>query len=499
MNDQATKQEYAEEIARCIETPRYFIETYVKIQDKVKRGWVPFTLWPEQVRAYNIIRSNKKVVILKARQLGLTWLVLADILYETLFNPISTALMFSRRDTEAIALLNDRFAGMFKRLPEWMRPEASNIIIEKDSAHLLQISNGSTVRAFPTTGGDSYAGTYAFADEFDLVPNQQEMLTAVEPTIEEGGKLVLLSRADKKKPMNMFKNIYKAAKKKENDYTAVFLPWFAHPERSAEWYEKKKQSEMSTKGTLDDLLEQYPATDLEALQGRTLDKRIPPTFLNRCYIEEDPLRDLPNGCPWVPGLAIFQPVDLRKDKGGNLAERYAIGADPAEGNPTSDPSSFTVLNARTGEEVATVNGRIQTTQFARYIDTIGTYYNRAAVLVERNNHGHAVIGWLLENSYLPMLEGYEALQEGNVSNQDRKIIKYGWFNNQKGKSLLYNAVTDAFRDGDVLLHSFATYTELASIDGSTLLAPEGMHDDRADGFSLAVVAVNMLVNNWIMG
>jgi hypothetical protein len=40
----------------------------------------------------------------------------------------------------------------------------------------------------------------------------------------------------------------------------------------------------------------------------------------------------------------------------------------------------------------------------------------------------------------------------------------------------------------VLVHSLATLTQLASIDGSTLRAPEGEHDDRADALALACAA-----------
>jgi hypothetical protein len=40
----------------------------------------------------------------------------------------------------------------------------------------------------------------------------------------------------------------------------------------------------------------------------------------------------------------------------------------------------------------------------------------------------------------------------------------------------------------VVLHSFGTFTQLASIDGGTLRAPDGQFDDRADGFALAVCA-----------
>ena len=39
--------------------------------------------------------------------------------------------------------------------------------------------------------------------------------------------------------------------------------------------------------------------------------------------------------------------------------RYVVGADPAEGNPTSDPSALEVLDADSGEEVASLAGRYE--------------------------------------------------------------------------------------------------------------------------------------------
>ena len=65
--------------------------------------------------------------------------------------------------------------------------------------------------------------------------------------------------------------------------------------------------------------------------------------------------------------------------------------------------------------------------------------------------------------------------------------KLGWNSNALGKSIMYNDLADAFRNEDVTLHSFATYQQIAGIEGSTLRAPEGQMDDRADAFALANV------------
>ena len=96
-------------------------------------------------------------------------------------------------------------------------------------------------------------------------------------------------------------------------------------------------------------------------------------------------------------------------------------------------------------------------------------------MVERNNHGHAVLGWLRDHSSLRRLHGYDGRE--------------GWLSNSKGKTLLYDTVADFFRDRRTILHSFTTFVELASVEGSTCRAPEGEKDDRADAYALACVAL----------
>ncbi|MCL4863982.1 MAG: hypothetical protein KJZ93_31530, partial [Caldilineaceae bacterium] len=161
--------------------------------------------------------------------------------------------------------------------------------------------------------------------------------------------------------------------------------------------------------------------------------------------------------------------------------QYVVGSDPAEGNPTSDDSALTVMDVLTGEECAALAGKFQPSVLAGYADQIGCYYNDAGLMVERNNHGHAVLLWLEEHSALRRLPGHDD--------------KPGWLSSQLGKALLYNEMADCFRDKATTLHSFPTYMQLASIEGSTLRAPEGQHDDRADSYALAQVGrAAMLIN-----
>jgi hypothetical protein len=188
--------------------------------------------------------------------------------------------------------------------------------------------------------------------------------------------------------------------------------------------------------------------------------------LQKCFVEGRPVPDsIGQRLPAIPGLVVY----VRPRPGRS----YVIGMDPAEGNPTSNDSALTILDELTGEEAAALAGKFEPTVFASYGFTLAVFFNHAPIMCERNNHGHAVLLWLSSFADgIPRLCGHDS--------------KVGWLSSQLGKVQMYDACADAFKNQEVILHSFATFTQLASIDGSTLLAPSGQNDDRADGFTLAV-------------
>jgi hypothetical protein len=452
------------ESERCRAEPAYFISTYCKVLSEEAGDWAPFALWPGQVEALNALVEHRLVVFLKARQLGATWLVLAFVLWLALTRPIVTVLLFSKRDDEAVDLLRTRLKGMYRRLPDWLRSDPAPG--DPDNDHELALGNGSRIKAFPTGTGDSYTASLAFVDEADLVPDLDRLMRAVKPTIDGGGRMVLLSRSDKGKPESPFKRIYRAARQGASGWYPLFLPWSARPGRDAAWYEAQRRDVYARTGALDDLFEQYPATEAEALTARTLDKRLAPQWLSACYREAAPAQTLPAGAPSLAGLEVYA--------GPQAGRRYVLGADPAEGNPTSDDSAMTVLDCGTGEECAALAGKFDPSVFASHITAVAGWYNGAATLAERNNHGHATLLWLRDNSKVNLLRDHD--------NRD------GWNTTTKSKALLWATAADAFRDGTTVLHSFATFTQLTSIEGATLRAPEGQHDDRAMSYALALQA-----------
>jgi hypothetical protein len=480
--------ERATELGACFKSYIYFVDNYCKIYDSVDSSWIRFKLWDSQKAVLHSIHNNQLTVILKARQLGISWLALSYALWQVVFRPIAAVSIFSRRETEAKYMIGqERLRGMFLNLPPWMR---SGITTTVDSGTEWTLTNHSSVKAFPTSAGDGYVSTLAIVDEADLSPDLNQLMRSVKPTIDNGGKMVLLSRVNKSEPESEFKQVYRGARAGENGWNHVFLPWSAHPVRDLDWYNRQKKDILSRTGSLDDLYEQYPATPEQALSSRTLDKRIPPIWLEACFVELKPVRA--KGGPSLSNLDIYftpQP-----------GARYVIGADPAEGNPNSDDSSLTVLEMEYGEEVATMAGKFEPAVFAHYIALVSTYYNNAPTLVERNNHGHSVIMWLEEHARrVRLLLGHDAEihKEDKKTRRKRRSMKAGWLSSTLGKAILYTGCTEFFRtnadfdsDGEnrrIVLHNRETYNQLCEIEAATLSAPEGMHDDRADSFALAVV------------
>jgi hypothetical protein len=458
---------------KCAADVSYFTVRYVRIYNATARAWVRFDLWPAQHAVLGGMAQDRLLVILKARQLGLSWLCLSYALWMALFDAPATILLFSLREIEAVDLLN-RMKGIYGRLPGWMQARRA----VQNAARLWELSNGSRVLAFSTRGGRSYTGSLALVDEADYVPDLATFLNAVKPTVDAGGKLFLVSTSDKQRPVSPFKNLFRASQRQglgsreggvgaedAGDYKAIFLPWHAHPARDQAWHDRTQAEMFAQRGTHDDFYAEYPATPQEALAPEQLDRRIPYDWLQGVTEFLPACEDAQ--VPALAGLTVYAPP---------LSGRgYVIGADPAEGIPHRDASAACVLDAATWAEVATLAGPLEPGVFAQALAQLAGYYNQADLLVERNNHGHAVIRTLQEQGEVRLLEGYDG--------------KPGWLSNIKGKPLLYDAAAEAVRSGTCRIRSGETVAQLASIEASTLAAPAGLHDDRADAFALALAAL----------
>jgi len=458
MNEQQMKVEHA----KCALSSAYFIDTYCSIQDP-RPGvldWLPFKLWDAQFEVLDVFTANDLVIVLKARQLGLTWVAVGYALWMLLFWPGSIILLFSKRDKEAIKLL-ERISQMHERLPPFLQ---STVVTDND--HEFELSIGSKAEAFPTTPGSgrSETATLAIVDEADFTPDLAALLRGVKPTVDAGGQLILISTSNKDKPMSEFKRIWRDAIKNDNDYKPVFLPWSARPGRTKAWYNKQKRDY-----TKDDLWQEYPETPEQALAGRGSNKRFDPDWLTSCFRESKPVVDAQ--LPAINGLTLYE--------ARRRTHKYLIAADTSEGNEGSTPCSVTVFDINDWGEVATLHGLFEPGVFAGYLAQIAHFFNGAVICVERNNHGHAVHQALYQLRSL-----YNFIVYRNpFDNKD------GWLNSPQKKTMAFDMGATAFKHGDPIIRDRPTLDELGNIESATLHAPEGMTDDRAMSYVVGLAGM----------
>jgi len=112
--------------------------------------------------------------------------------------------------------------------------------------------------------------------------------------------------------------------------------------------------------------------------------------------------------------------------------RYVIGVDTASGAPEGSYSAAVVINDR-WEVCATFQARLEPHQLADILKKMGTWYNNAELVIERNFTGYAV---------LEQMTGY-----GNIAHQrdftTGKIMeKKGWWSNDQTRSLLMSVTRE---------------------------------------------------------
>lgn len=458
----------AVEYAKCAADCAYFIDSYGVIDDAQGHGdgggTMPFRLWPAQIDLAWALMTERRVLILKARQLGISWLCCAYALWLCLFAPGKVVLLFSQGEVEALELLR-RVKALYTRLPAWLRDAVP--AIARDNTTECGWSNGSHVRSLPATqkSGRSFTASLVILDEAAHLQWADQLYTALKPTIDGGGQLVVLSTANG--IGNLFHRLWTRAVQRLNAFRPIFLPWWARPGRDADWY--ARQVAEAAQPAL--VKQEYPSTATEAflVSGRT---RFSPEWIEAQapnVREGLPRSAWPGPLLDVPGLTVHALPTGRP---------CTIGADVAEGLERGDYSAAVLIDDRTWEELACLHGHWEPDEFAGHLRALAEVYG-AWIAPERNNHGHAVLLAL-------KLAGAKV-----APGHDRKR---GWLTNFQTKPQAIDLLATALRDGLAVVRTQATLDELriytVLADGKTS-APEGYHDDRVMAWAIALAAIQL--------
>ena len=230
--------------------------TKIEVPNGNEVAYVPFSLWDAQAETYDQMAREQLIVILKARQLGISWLACLYIMRLCSLYPGQPALCLSRGQLEANELVH-RISFLYH---QHANNSAFSRLVDDNTADLAW-ENGSSVISLAATknAGRSLTAAVALLDEWAFMAWPRQTLAAVKPTIDAGGKLFIISSADGQG--SAYHQFWQHAVSGNNGYKAIFLPWFAHPDRGPDWRDQKL---VEASGDTASVLREYPANDIEA-------------------------------------------------------------------------------------------------------------------------------------------------------------------------------------------------------------------------------------------
>jgi len=250
---------------------QYFIEKFVKIEDRdADELAVPFTLWPKQVGALESFVNNRLNIVLKARQLGLTWLALSYAVWKIIHQPGYAVVAMSKREEDAKELAR-RIGFVLKYLPPTMIQDKktagkwAGLTWEATTLTITINHPGKEPSVFNSLtsaqdSGRSLTASLVILDEWAFQQWAREIYASIYPTVNRptGGQIIGLSTA---KRMTLFEEIWKKSVAGVNTFARVFLSWDTDPRRTEEWYEQTK------KDLSNSYRAEYPNTAEEAFEA----------------------------------------------------------------------------------------------------------------------------------------------------------------------------------------------------------------------------------------
>ncbi len=181
--------EEVREFRREVESFPHFLRTWVWIADG---GGTKLEPWPWQRRLAQVWREERQVVILKARQLGVSWMAAAYALWTALTEKGALILLVSQTEADAVELLA-KVQFIFDHLPPFLQPEA------KSNVRCLKLPDlHSAIVALPSTrrAGRGRTARLVIADEHSQHAWAEANFAALQPMMEAGGQFLILSTAD---------------------------------------------------------------------------------------------------------------------------------------------------------------------------------------------------------------------------------------------------------------------------------------------------------------
>lgn len=440
--DDATKRLWAVELKRCEKSFLRFLR-WVKIVEaptpghEGSGGVIPFQIWPHLKSAIVSLLTRRKIVWLKSRQIGASWLVAAYCLWFAMFRVGAVIMYFSKGELEAAELLA-KSKRVFESLPAFMW-------LKHDPWSTTEIGfpfMKSSIKAMPATeaAGISFQASIIVSDEWEQHQYAAENYTNAKPTIDAGGQYIGIFTRDKMRGDTLATSVFQEALEGTNGFTPLFTTWHARPGRDQKWYEDTKRNIPKRElGNLTPELymaQNYPGSIEEALRPLQTVAAFDFDALNDLLQNvRNPITIMREGLD-TKVCSVFQDMIL--------GHPYIAATDTSHG-VGKDFSVSVVLDCKTGAVVADIlDNRLPPEDLSFHTIRLLEVYKKPLWFIERNDWGAATI-LAAENMGYTRL-GYE--------DPDKKT-KVGFDTHSKSRLSLWAELIQAINNRQVTIFNQA--------------------------------------------
>lgn len=497
-----------EKLKRIVNDPILWIETFVKIIDKSGK-LVPFILNPQQ--RHLMTNKGKYNIVLKARQLGISVVSMAWMLYLCHTQPDSHCMILSHNNESAIALC-EKLKQMYEDLPDCVK-----LATTINNKNMIRFVNGSMITVCCANAKDHARGSTLKMVHFSEVglmkPEYfQSQMVAVEQALTADSSIILESTA---KGLNHFSEMwFKVVNGEMPLYKPFFFGWVQDKVMFADDYKlarrqykniygsyltsaeldkeelllQEKGADLSqlmwrrlkiTNNGLEAFHQEFPATPIEAFisSGSNVfdSKKIGERFAE--VTTKVQAKALPEKvAPIIKKFARYMTIW----KLPALGQKYQIGVDTGCGlSGDHDYSVIEIIDENAEQVLEWRSNSVKPYEFTDLVLEIAKWYNKALLVVEIASAGHTVVDKLVhEYRYINM---YRSKVDGG------KTRRPGWITDQKTKSDMISDLQEWFETKLCVINSKDLLNEMKLFEmvNGKMQAASG-HDDLVMAFAMAI-------------
>ena len=344
-------------------------------------------------------RRGQSNIVLKARQMGLTTWAAARFFLKTVTRPGTLTLEVAHTQEAA-----EEIFRIVHRFLDWLPEELRLGPLKTSRANVRQLvfpeldSQYRVVSAGDRNAGRGLTVQNLHCSELARWPGDPaEILAGLRAAMAPGAELILESTPD-----GVGGCFYEEWRKaRETGTVRHFFPWWMEPRYRAEAVEEtsltEEERELRAKHNLDPGQIGYRRKIRADFRG----------LARQEYAEDE------ESCFRASGESVFEletieqrlltvPEPVARRRNGELevwlppiaGKQYLVAADPAGGGSDGDYSAVQVMEIETGLQCAEFAGHVGGLELARLVTEMAADYNRAWIVVERNNHGSGVLAHL---------------------------------------------------------------------------------------------------------